>query len=70
VVFSKALKAVKSQLKPWDYVKAGTLMSAQLVIWFGTDGVAFVGEVALSIMSAGTLIQDSLKVNVVCPRAG
>jgi len=68
--FTKALKAVKSQLSTWDYIKAGTLMAAQLVIWFGTDGVAFVGEVALSIMSAETLIQDSLKVNNVCPRTG
>jgi hypothetical protein len=68
--FSAALKAVKSQLSKWDYVKAGALMATQVVIWFGTDGGAFVAEVALSVMSAETLIHDSIKANTACPRAG
>jgi hypothetical protein len=64
--FSAALKAVADEMSWWDGMKTGVIAVAQLTAWFATDGIAFVGEVALNIMSATQLIQDAAKAGQVC----
>ena len=50
----------------WEWVKTGMIAVAQIMVWFATDGVAFVAEAALSIMSAESLIEDAIKADKVC----
>ena len=59
--FKAALKIIKDEMTWWDWVKTGLIAVAQITAWFATDGVAFVAEVALSIMSAEQLIEDAVK---------
>ncbi|MEC4686586.1 MAG: hypothetical protein VST71_12755 [Nitrospirota bacterium] len=47
-------------------MKTGVIAVAQLTAWFATDGIAFVAEAALSVMSAEQLIEDSVKADNVC----
>jgi hypothetical protein len=53
--FKIILEAWKKEAKWYDFILAGVTMIAQLVIWFASDGVAFVAQVALTILSAVTL---------------
>jgi len=63
---SAIIKAIDDQMSVWEWVKTGIIMAAQFVSWFATDGVAFIAEVSLSIMSAEGLIQDTIKATDVC----
>ena len=53
----------------WEWVKTGMIAVAQIMVWFATDGVAFVAEAALSIMSAESLIEDAIKADKVCGKS-
>ena len=59
--FKDALKVIKDEMSWWDWIKTGLIAAAQITAWFATDGVAFIAEVALNIMSAEQLIEDSVK---------
>ena len=64
--FSAVFKEIKKQMSWWDWTKTGILATAQIVAWFATDGIAFIAEASLSIMSAESLIEDSIKVSDKC----
>ncbi len=64
--FKAAFKVIKSEMSWWDWVKTGVIAVAQIVAWFATDGVAFVAEAALTIMSAEQLIEDAVKAGQAC----
>ena len=64
--FKAAFKVMKSEMDWWDWVKTGVIAVAQIVAWFATDGVAFVAEAALTIMSAEQLIEDAVKAGQAC----
>ena len=54
-------------LTPKTYwVNTGVIAVAQIIAWFATDGVAFIAEAALSIMSAEQLIEDAIKAGKAC----
>ena len=59
-------KVLKEEMTWWEWVKTGMIAVAQIMVWFATDGVAFVAEAALSIMSAESLIEDAIKADKVC----
>ena len=50
----------------WEWVNTGVIAVAQIIAWFATDGVAFIAEAALSIMSAEQLIEDTIKAGKAC----
>lgn len=64
--FKAALKVAKDEMSWWDWMKTGVIAVAQLTAWFATDGIAFVAEAALSVMSAEQLIEDSVKADNAC----
>ena len=64
--FSAVFKVLKEEMTWWEWVKTGMIAVAQIMVWFATDGVAFVAEAALSIMSAESLIEDAIKADKVC----
>lgn len=64
--FRAVLKVLKDEMTWWEWTKTAIIAVAQLTAWIATDGVAFVGEAALSIMSATSLIEAALKATKVC----
>ncbi len=56
----------KMRCSTWDWIKTGVIAVAQITAWFATDGVAFIAEAALTIMSAEQLIEDSVKAGQAC----
>ncbi len=64
--FSAAFKVMKDEMSWWDWTKTGVIAVAQITAWFATDGVAFIAEAALSIMSATQLIEDAVKAVKAC----
>lgn len=61
--FKVIFEAWKKEAKWYDFVLAGVTLIAQLTIWFASDGVAFVAEVALVIVGAvslGLSIKDAV----------
>lgn len=64
--FGAAFKVAKDEMSWWDWTKTGIIAVAQIIAWFATDGVAFIAEAALQIMSAVTLIEDSVKAAKAC----
>ena len=64
--FRAAFKVVKDEMSWWEWAKTGIIATVQITAWFATDGIAFIAEAALSIMSAEQLIEDSIKVGKVC----
>lgn len=64
--FGAAFKVVKDEMSWWDWTKTGIIAVAQITAWFATDGIAFIAEAALTIMSAEQLIEDSIKAGNAC----
>lgn len=64
--FRAVLKVLKDEKTWWEWTKTGIIAVAQLVAWVASDGVAFVGEAALTIMSATSLIEAALKATKAC----
>ncbi|MCG7535472.1 Vps62-related protein [Pseudoalteromonas sp. OOF1S-7] len=64
--FKAIFKVIRSEMSWWDWIKTGIVSIAQLIAWFATDGVAFVAEVALTIMSGEQLLEDSAKYGKKC----
>ena len=64
--FRAVFKVLKEEMTWWEWVKTGIIAVAQIMVCFATDGVAFVAEAALTIMSAESLIEDSIKADKVC----
>jgi len=64
--FKAAFKIIKKEMSWWEWAKTGIIAIAQITAWFATDGIAFIAEAALSIMSAEQLIEGSLKVAKSC----
>ncbi|MEL6537072.1 MAG: hypothetical protein AAFQ98_16745 [Bacteroidota bacterium] len=64
--FKAVFKELKDEMSWWEWVKTGILAVAQIVAWFATDGIAFIAEAALTIMSAEQLIEDSVKAVKTC----
>ena len=64
--FGAALKIIKSEMPWWEWVKTGLLAVTQITAWIASDGVAFVAEAVLSIMSAEQLIEDAVHAVKVC----
>ena len=64
--FKAAIKALKDEMTWWAWVKTGVIAVAQITAWFATDGVAFIAEAAMNIMSAEQLIEDAVKAVKVC----
>lgn len=46
-----------------DWIKSGAIVLAQLTVWFGTQGMAFIAQVALTALDAASLIEDSIKLS-------
>ena len=63
---SAAFKVIKDEMTEWEWIKTGVIAVAQIAAWFATDGVAFIAEVALNIMSAEQLIEDAAKAVKAC----
>ena len=59
-------KVINEEMTTWEWIKTGIIVVAQITAWFATDGVAFIAEVALTIMSAVQLIEDADKAVKVC----
>ena len=64
--FRAALKVIKDEMTTWEWIKTGVIAIAQIAAWFATDGIAFIAEVALNIMSAEQLIEDAAKAVKAC----
>ena len=64
--FKAAFKVIKDEMTWWDWTKTGVIAVAQITAWFATDGVAFVAEVALNVMSAEQLIEDAVNAVKAC----
>ena len=64
--FRAVLKVLKDEMTWWEWTKTAIIAVAQFTAWTATDGVAFVGEAALSIMSATSLIEAALKATEAC----
>ena len=64
--FSAVFKVLKDEMTWWEWTKTGIIAVAQLTAWLASDGVAFVAEAALSIMSAESLIEAALKATKAC----
>lgn len=64
--FRAVLKVLKDEMTWWEWTKTAIISVAQLTAWIASDGVAFVGEAALSIMSATSLIEAALKATEAC----
>lgn len=50
----------------WEWIKTGIIALAQILAWFATEGVAFIAECVLVIMSATQLIQDAVACASAC----
>ncbi|AIP53734.1 Uncharacterised protein [Burkholderia pseudomallei] len=50
----------------YDWVITGVTVVAQLTIWFASDGVAFIAELALEGAYVAQLVDDSVTVGEVC----
>ena len=66
--FSIVFKVLKDEMSWWDWVKTGAIAALQITAWFASDGAAFIAEVALNIMSAEQLIEDSVKATKACSK--
>ena len=64
--FKAAIKVIKDEMTTWEWIKTGVIAVAQITAWFATDGIAFIAEAALSIMSAVQLIEDAVKAGNAC----
>ena len=64
--FRAVFKVLKDEMSWWQWLKTGVIAVAQIVAWFASDGVAFIAEVALNIMSAEQLLEDGIKAVKVC----
>ena len=64
--FNAASKALKGDMTAWDWIKTVVIAVAQITAASATDGVAFIAEAALSIMSAEQLIEDAVKAVKAC----
>ncbi len=64
--FSAAFKVIMDEMSWWDWLKTGVIAVAQITAWFATDGVAFIAEAVLTIMSATQLIEDAAKAVKAC----
>lgn len=64
--FNAFFKVIKDDLTWWDWIKTCVIAVAQITAWFATDGIAFIAEAALSIMSAEQLIEDAVKAVKAC----
>ena len=62
--FRIVFKVLKEEMTWWEWTKAGVIAVAQIVV--ATDGVAFIAEAALLIMSAEQLIEDAIKAGKAC----
>jgi len=65
-VFKAAFKALKEDMKWYDWIKVSICAVAQLLIWFATDGGAFIAEAVLLLVSAVHLISDGVRVKKIC----
>ena len=65
-VFSDVKDIVKDEMGWKEWLKTGIIAFAQLFVWFSTDGVAFIAECVLMIMSATDLIEDGYHVDKYC----
>ena len=64
--FRAVFKVLKDEMSWWEWLKTGIIAVAQIAAWFATDGVAFIAEVALNIMSAEQLLEDGIKAGKIC----
>lgn len=64
--FRAVLKVLKDEMTWWEWMKTGIIAVAQVTAWIASDGVAFVAEAALNIMSATSLIEAALKATKAC----
>ncbi len=64
--FKVILKAWKDEADWYDWVRAGATSIAQLMIWFASDALAFIGEAMFTIMSAIDLEQAVVKAVGAC----
>lgn len=56
--FKIIFEAWKKEARWYEFILAGVTLIAQLAIWFASDGIAFIAEVALIILSAVSLISS------------
>merc|ERR1719191_1953199 len=59
--FTAVWKELKHEMTWWQWFKSGATALAQFGLWFTTDGVAFIAEATLNIMSATDLIEAAAK---------
>ena len=52
------MRALRDELTWWDWIVTGAIIIAQIIAWVVSDGLAFVAEVALVILSAVNLAED------------
>lgn len=64
--FRAVFKVLKDEMTWWEWTKTGIIAVAQVTAWIASDGVAFVAEAALNIMSATSLIEAVLKATKAC----
>ena len=64
--FRAVFKVLKDEMSCWEWVKTSVIAVLQITSWFATDGIAFIAEAALSIMSAEQLIEDAAKAVKIC----
>jgi len=64
---------LKALIKEWaeeanwfDWASTAAIAIAQFTVWFATEGVAFIAEVALLLVSAGFLIADIAGAITIC----
>lgn len=66
VGFDGIIKSLKDSMHWYDWVITGVTVVAQLTIWFASDGVAFIAELALEGAYVAQLVDDAVTVGEVC----
>jgi Fascin domain len=60
------LKEVLHDMSWWDWTKTSAIAIMQITIWLGSEGVAFIAELALVVMAFESLAEDSYEAAVTC----
>lgn len=60
------LKELVDEMSWWDWTKMSVIALAQFTAWVASDGIAFIGEAALVVMTASDLGRDSVDAVTKC----
>lgn len=60
------IQAVTSSMKWYDLFLSGAAITAQMVIWFATDGTALIAELVMATVLLANLTEDAVRTVQIC----